>query len=80
LEEKREERRRERERERKWPCPSHRREQEARCSTAAFPKLFTFREAGFSCYNVSLLPENCCPTSLFTTGYKRVAEGGCKVF
>jgi hypothetical protein len=49
----------------------------AKCSTAAFPKLFTFRErAGFSCYNVMPIPENCCSTSLFTTGYKRLAEGG----
>jgi hypothetical protein len=46
----------------------------------AFPKLFTFRErsrnSGFSCYNVTLLPENCYSNSLFTTGYKRLPEGG----
>jgi hypothetical protein len=44
---------------------------------AAFPKLFTCRvETGFFCYSVMLLPENCCSTSLFTTGYKRLPEGG----
>jgi hypothetical protein len=42
-----------------------------RCSSAAFPKLFN---AVFSCYNVMLLPENQCSTSLFTTGYKRFTE------
>jgi hypothetical protein len=26
------------------------------------------------------LPKNCCSTSLFTTGYKRLAEEGCEVF
>jgi hypothetical protein len=30
---------------------------------------------GFSCYNVTPLPENCCSTSLFTTVYKRLPEG-----
>jgi hypothetical protein len=29
-----------------WHCPRHRREREAKYSTAAFPKLFTFREVG----------------------------------
>jgi hypothetical protein len=36
-------------------------------------------KAGFSCHNVMSLPENCCST-LFTTGYKRLAEGGNKTF
>jgi hypothetical protein len=34
----------------------------------AFPKLFTFREggtAGFSCYNVTPLPENCAPPPVY---------------
>jgi hypothetical protein len=35
--------------------------------------------AGFSCYNVTPLPENFC-SILFTTGYKRFIEGGRKVF
>jgi hypothetical protein len=34
------------------------------------------KNTSFSCYNVMLLPENCCSTSLFTTGYKRLTEGG----
>jgi hypothetical protein len=35
---------------------------EAKCSTAAFPKMFTFRErAGFSCYNVRPLPRTVAP-------------------
>jgi hypothetical protein len=42
-----------------------------RWSSAAFPKLF---KAGFSRYNVTPLPENC--STSFTTGYKRLAEGG----
>jgi hypothetical protein len=29
---------------------------------------------------VMVLPKNCCSTSLFTTGYKRLAEGECKAF
>jgi hypothetical protein len=33
------------------------------------------RNAGFFCYNVIPFPKNCCST-LFTTGYKRLAEGG----
>jgi hypothetical protein len=34
----------------------------AKCSTAAFPKVFTFRErAGFSCYNVMPLPGSAAP-------------------
>jgi hypothetical protein len=48
-----------------------------------FPTLFTVqrsRKAGFSCYNVTPLSKNCCSTSLFTTGYKRLPEGGCEVF
>jgi hypothetical protein len=28
----------------------------------------------------SLRKEKCCSTSLFTTGYKRLAEGGCEDF
>jgi hypothetical protein len=35
--------------------------------------------AGFSCYSVTPLPENCCSTS-FTTGHKRLAEGFFKGF
>jgi hypothetical protein len=37
-----------------------------------------FREVGtgFFCYNVIPLFENCCSTFLFTTRYKRLAEGG----
>jgi hypothetical protein len=56
---------------------------QTKCSIAAFLKLLLFREvgtAGFSCYNVMPFPENCCSTSLFTTGYKRLTEGGCELF
>jgi hypothetical protein len=35
------------------------------------------RNTGFSCYNVTPLPENHCST-LLTTGYKRLAEGRSK--
>jgi hypothetical protein len=38
------------------------------------------QKAGSSCYNDMLLPENCCSTSLFITGYKRLAEGGPEAF
>jgi hypothetical protein len=43
--------------------------------------LFTFREAGtqVSPVTVSPLSKNHCST-LFTTGYKRLAEGGCEAF
>jgi hypothetical protein len=34
------------------------------------------RNEGFSCYNVTPLPKNHCSISLFTTGYKRLTEGG----
>jgi hypothetical protein len=37
------------------------------------------RSTGFSCYNVTPLPENHCST-LFTTGYKRLAGRGHSVF
>jgi hypothetical protein len=47
---------------------------------SCFPKLFRSWNAGFSCYNVMPLPEECCSTSLFTTGYKRLAEGGWEAF
>jgi hypothetical protein len=53
-------------------APAAEESEKVRCSSAGFPKLFN---SGFSCYNVTLLPENCCST-LFTTGYKRLAEGG----
>jgi hypothetical protein len=43
-----------------WPQPQ--KGVKAKCSTAAFPKLFTFRErAGFSYYNVMLLPRIVAP-------------------
>jgi hypothetical protein len=48
-----------------------------RCSSAALTKLFN---ASFCCYNFMLLPKKPCSTSLFTIGYKRVAEGGHKAF
>jgi hypothetical protein len=38
------------------------------------------RKAGFSCYDITPLPKNCCSTFLFTTGYKRLAEGGHRLF
>jgi hypothetical protein len=34
------------------------------------------RKEDFSCYSVMPLLENCYSTSLFTTGYKRLTEGG----
>jgi hypothetical protein len=40
-------------------APASEESKKVSCSTAAFPKLFTFREvarAGFSCYNVTPLP------------------------
>jgi hypothetical protein len=40
------------------------------------PKVFTFRVAGFPCYNVMSLPENCGSASLFATVCKRLAERG----
>jgi hypothetical protein len=42
-----------------WHGPSCRREQEAKCSTAAFPKLFMIREVAmhFSLVTVSCLPQ-----------------------
>jgi hypothetical protein len=36
-------------------APATEERKKARCSSAAFPKLFN---AGFSCYNVTPLPEN----------------------
>jgi hypothetical protein len=40
--------------------------------------LFAFRErsrnTGFSCYIVTPLSKNCCSTSSFTTGYKRLLK------
>jgi hypothetical protein len=58
--------------------PQQQKGAKAKCSTAAFSKMFTSREVitGFSCYNVIPLPENCCSMSLFTNVYKRLAEGG----
>jgi hypothetical protein len=43
--------------------------------------LFTFGEAGKQVYPVTItpLPENYCST-LFTTGYKRLTEGGHEAF
>jgi hypothetical protein len=42
--------------------PAAEESQKAKCNTAAFPKVFTFRErAGFSCYNVMPFPKNCAP-------------------
>jgi hypothetical protein len=65
-----------------WHGPSHRREWEAKCSTDAFPKLFTFREveSRFLLLQCHTPLWDCCSTSLFTTGYKKLAEGGHKVF
>jgi hypothetical protein len=37
------------------------------------------REVGFSCHNVTPLPKNHHST-LFTTGYKRLTEGGHQAF
>jgi hypothetical protein len=37
------------------------------------------RNAGFSGYNVTPLPKDCCST-LFTTGYKRPTKGGLEAF
>jgi hypothetical protein len=52
-----------------------------RCSSAAFLSLHVqrSRKAGFSSYNVTPLPKKCCST-LFTTGYKRLVEGGHEAF
>jgi hypothetical protein len=65
-------------------APATEESEKIKCSTAVFPNLFTFRErnrnAGFSCYNVTPLLKNCCSTYLFTTGFKRYAEGGYEVF
>jgi hypothetical protein len=38
------------------------------------------RNTGSSYYNLTPLPENCCSSSLFPPGYKRLAEGGRKAF
>jgi hypothetical protein len=58
-------------------APTAEESEKVRCSIAAFPKLLMFREVAM---RVSLLPENSCSTSLFTTGYKRLTEGGNKDF
>jgi hypothetical protein len=54
--------------------------QKRKCKTAA-SKLFTFREAGMQVSPVTMSHPslNCCST-LFTTGYKRLTEGGCQAF
>jgi hypothetical protein len=57
--------------------------EEEKCKTAAFHKLFMFRKAGTQVSLVIMshpLPENCCSTSLFTTGYKRLTEGEHEAF
>jgi hypothetical protein len=56
-------------------APATEESEKVRCSSAAFPKLFRNRNTGSFCYNVTPFPENCCST-LFTTGYKRLTEGG----
>jgi hypothetical protein len=35
---------------------------------------------GFYCYSVTPHPTSCCSTSLFTTGYRRLTEGGRRDF
>jgi hypothetical protein len=54
-----------------------------RCRAAAFPKVFVFRERRNTEETqfppVMPLPENRCSTS-FTTGYKRLTEGGHEAF
>jgi hypothetical protein len=49
-----------------------------RCRTAASPKLFTFREAGMlvSPVTISLPSPRTTDPPCFTTGYKRLTEGG----
>jgi hypothetical protein len=56
--------------------------EEGKMQNSCFPKLFKFREVGrqVSLVTMSCPSENCCSTSLFTTGYKRLAEGGYKLF
>jgi hypothetical protein len=65
-------------------APAAEENEKAKCSTAAFPKLFMFRErsrkTGFSCYNVTPLPQNRCSASLFPTGYKRLLKEEARFF
>jgi hypothetical protein len=55
-------------------APAAEESEKASCSSTAFPKLFTFRErsrnAGFSCYNVIPLPENCAQPPCLPLGIK----------
>jgi hypothetical protein len=64
-----------------WHSPSRRREQEAKCSTAAFPKLFTFREREqVSLVTMSLSsPRTVAPPPCLPLGI-RLAEEGCEGF
>jgi hypothetical protein len=57
-------------------APAAEESKKAKCSPTAFPKLFKFREVERGPAVVTPLPEDCCSTSSFTTGYKRLAEGG----
>jgi hypothetical protein len=49
--------------------------------TVASPKLVVQRSlnAGFSCYNVTPLPESLC-SNLFAAVFKRPSEGGLRAF
>jgi hypothetical protein len=62
-----------------WHGPSLRRERSANCNTAVFPELFKFREVG-----TRFLLLHChtpvVNISLFTTEYKKLAEGGLEGF
>jgi hypothetical protein len=61
-------------------APATEESKKARCSSAAFPKLFRSRNTCFPFYSVAALPEKHCFTSLVITGYKRLAEGGSEAF
>jgi hypothetical protein len=61
-----------------WPQP----QKSAGCSTAAFPKLFMFREvkSRFLLLQCHTPPWELLLHLLFFIGYKRLTEGGCEGF
>jgi hypothetical protein len=61
-------------------APAAEESEKARCSSAAFPKLFMFREVEMQVSLVTVLLPELYSTSLFTTGYRRLAEGGQEAF
>jgi hypothetical protein len=63
-----------------WHSPSHRREQEVRCTPAAFLKLFRSRNAGFSCYNVTPSLRNVAPPPCLSLDIKDLLKEDVRFF